>query len=245
MIKQTALASNQLRKFHLNNFAGRQSSHFALLIDKNYVKKRTVLDIGGGIGAFAKELKLKSNMNVIVMDSDEESVEICKKMTGDIVSIDAIIGDALNPPPMDNIGIVSFNLILHHLVGKDELETKELQKKALTHWHKKAEYIFINEYVYDSLIMNCSGAIIYKITSNKILSIISSFVGKFVPALRANTLGVGVRFRAHKEWIKLFDECGYEVVDKILAENDYVSTFLRLLLIDEIRTDSFLLKSKL
>jgi SAM-dependent methyltransferase len=242
MEKQSTLNSDQLSKFYLNNFATRQSQHFLFLTKEINIMRMAVLDIGGGIGAFARALKSKSSMEVIVLDSDEEAVRICKEYKSNEIAINAVIGDALNPPRLDDVGIVCFNLILHHLVGKDEAETKELQKKALTYWRDKAQYIFINEYIYDSYILNCSGRIIYLFTSNKILSKIATLVGKFIPTLRANTSGVGVRFRAHKEWVKFFDECGYKVAGKVIADNDYVSPFLRLLLIDKIRTDSFLLK---
>jgi hypothetical protein len=119
--------------------------------------------------------------------------------------------------------------------------TRALQKQALSAWLHKVKYIFVNEYVYQSYLGNVSGRLIYEITKNRFLSFIGSAISKIVPSLRANTFGVGVRFRAHDEWAKLFEEGGFRVVARVYGKDDYFALPRRLLLIRTIRRDSFLL----
>ena len=167
------------------------------------------------------------------------SIEHCRKL--DIDGIEAICANAFAPVISGDEQVVCFNLILHHLIGDDEASTRSLQKAALATWIGKAKYVFVNEYVYDSLVGNSSGRLIYEITRNRFLSTLASLVSKVVPSLKANTFGVGVRFRSHDEWIRLFEESGFTVVAKARGEIERTSLPLRLLLIDEVRRDSFLL----
>ena len=68
------------------------------------------------------------------------------------------------------------------------------------------------------------------------------FIAKLSPSLKANTFGVGVRFRSHKEWCKLFESLGFKVVGTKIGEEEFVSLPRRLLLIKNCRRDSFLLE---
>ena len=88
-----------------------------------------------------------------------------------------------------------------------------------------------------------SGWLIYQITSSSVLSAIGKAVSKIIPSFRANTFGTGVRFRSHDEWEKLFSHAGFKVTSSIVGRNEYVALPLRLLLIKNIRRDSFLLES--
>jgi len=47
---------------------------------------------------------------------------------------------------------------------------------------------------------NLTGKLIYHITSNNFLSKIARSLANFAPSLKANTFGVGVRFRSMNEW---------------------------------------------
>ena len=69
-------------------------------------------------------------------------------------------------------------------------------------------------------------------------------LAKVVPSFKANTFGVGVRFRSHREWSQLFDDAGFEVIDRKFGRPEIVALPLRFLLIKTIRRDSFLLKAK-
>ena len=130
-----------------------------------------------------------------------------------------------------------------HWVGRSEHETYKMQGHALSVWHLTVHAIFVNEYIYESYVINnFSGWLIYQITSNSVLSGLGRFVAKLSPSLKANTFGVGVRFRLHKEWCKMFESLGFKVVGTKTGEEEFVSLLRRLLLIKNCRHDSFLLK---
>lgn len=74
-----------------------------------------------------------------------------------------------------------------------------------------------------------------------LLSLIGSVISKLIPSLRANTFGVGVRFRNREEWIRVFDSAGYIVKSSSLGQSELVSFARKYLLIRQIRRDSFLL----
>ena len=242
VLEQVTLDPNQIEEFYIDIFAEHQVRHFEQLtkfLDAEEIN--LVADIGGGCGYFARELNSKTGLRVRVLDTDQESIETC--LAANNPNVEARIGDALDPKSMNDEDIITFNLILHHLVGRDENETRILQKKAIMAWRGNAKYLFINEYIYDSLVYYVSGRIIFEITKSKFLSNICRFISKIIPSFRANTFGVGVRFRAHNEWVELFEECGFEVVDKVFSEVESTALPLRMLLIRSVRRDSFLLKS--
>ena len=118
-----------------------------------------------------------------------------------------------------------------------------MQGHALSVWHSTVHAVFVNEYIYESYVINnLSGWLIYQITSNSVLSGLSRFIAKFSPSLKANTFGVGVRFRSHKEWCKMFESLGFKVVGTKIGKEEFVSLPRRLLLIKNCRRDSFFLK---
>lgn len=236
---QKILSQDQISAFYHDNFVKTQVESFVKLLSfLETLSLDNVVDIGGGCGYFAKALMDRINSKVSVLDSDIESINICKAG-----GIEAIKGDALNPTIIGDENIVCFNLILHHLIGKNDNETLKMQKHALSVWHSTIGAIFINEYIYESfLIKNFSGWFIYQITRNSILSKLGDYVAKFAPSLKANTFGTGVRFRSHEEWCKIFLSLGFVVVATTIGKQEYVSLPRRLLLIKNCRRDSFLLK---
>ena len=241
--EQVRLNQEQIEEFYTDIFAFDQIVHFKRLTESVPAADfRTVVDIGGGCGYFARELNRKTGLHVRVVDTDRQSIENCRKFNAQ--GVEAHLDDALNPTIRGDEDVICFNLILHHLIGSDEQDTREMQKRALRTWLSKTKFVFVNEYVYDSMIGYASGRLIYEITRSKLLSAIGMLVSKLVPSLRANTFGVGVRFRAHSEWITLFGECGYEVVSKTFGEIEPVSLARRILLINKVRRDSFLLQAK-
>ena len=44
----------------------------------------------------------------------------------------------------------------------------------------------------------------------------ASYGSIVVPSLKANTFGVGVRFRAHGEWLRVFESAGYDVKSSVV-----------------------------
>lgn len=236
MAGQAKLSAEQLEAFYHTDFIDDQVRDFQSMLGQS--EGALVLDIGGGCGFFAKHLTETAGYPMRVMEMDRRSVEACLEQ-----GIDACLGDALAPDIRGDEKIVSFNLILHHLVGKTEAETRALQLKALRAWRGTGARIFVNEYIYQSFVGRVSPRLIYEITSSKVLSAIGALVGKVIPAFRANTFGVGVRFRSHEQWLEFFAEAGFRVVDKCIGNPEPISPPLRLLMIKTIRRDSFLLES--
>ena len=237
--KQITLAQSQIEAFDHEDFHESQANDFIKLTNNNINKNKYVVDVGGGVGYFAKSLNDKTGISVRVIDSNVLSIEKVKKIKNK--NIEGIVGDALNPVIKGDESVICYNQILHHLIGSNEAETRMLQKQALLAWKNTNISIFINEYIYESFVGNLSGRLIYEITSNKFLSTIGAAIGRIIPSLKANTFGVGVRFRAKDEWIKIFEECGFTLSSMSYGEEEYVSIPRRLLLIKQARRDSFLL----
>ena len=170
---------------------------------------------------------------------DPVSIDAAKSL-----GVDAVVGDAMYPVINEDDGVASFNLILHHLVGSSEEETLALQSRAIAAWRVVNAKIFVNEYMYESWFGNFSGSLIFQITKSTILASIGKLVSKVIPSLKANTFGVGVRFRSNQEWKDIFKKTGFVVVDEVRGDKEFISIPRRLLLIREIRRDSFLLVSQ-
>jgi hypothetical protein len=239
--KQIKLAQSQIEAFYVDCFNESQLNDFIKLTSSIKLTNdhNCVVDVGGGVGYFARNLNNKTGASVRVIDSDFPSIKKVNKLENK--NIFGIVGDALNPEIKGDENIVCFNLILHHLVGSNENKTRILQKQALLAWKNTNASIFVNEYIYESFVGYLSGRLIYEITSNRILSAIAAAIGRVIPSLKANTLGIGVRFRANDEWVKLFEECGYTVASMSYGEVEYTAIPLRLLFIKQVRRDSFLL----
>ncbi len=239
LVVQRRLAADQLEEFYHENFVSDQVRDFNALVGA-VGEGRVVVDVGGGCGHLAQKLGEVSGIRTRVIDMDPASVEACTR-----AGVDARLGDALKPEIAGDEAVACFNLILHHLVGRTERETRALQIQALRNWRGRVDAVFVNEYIYESFVPELSGRLIFEITASSVLSFVARQVAKVVPPLRANTFGVGVRFRSRDEWVRLFDEAGYRVVAETTGEPEYISPPLRALMIKIIRRDSFRLEQKL
>jgi hypothetical protein len=238
-VVQKILDKQQIAYFDSKSAVNLQVEHFLILLGGLIPRdSKVILDVGGGRGYFAAKIYESTKCLIRVLDSDENSIDAVNNNNNFVTGV---LGDALYPHVVGDESVVCFNLILHHLIGNNELETRQLQQKGLSVWKDSCEYIFVNEIMYESYLSNFSGRIIYEITKNKILSIFGKIISLFIPSLRANTFGVGVRFRSHEDWVSLFAESGFDIISKISGEKEPVSFFRRLLLIKEMRRDSFLL----
>lgn len=138
--------------------------------------------------------------------------------------------------------MVYFNLILHHLVSPGLTTTLTLQRRALEAWGCRAVSLFVNDYIFHTYLSTLSGRVIYEITSSRLLSALASVVSRVVPSLRANTFGVGVRFRGRDEWVRIFESLGFKGAGFVRVAEETVSPARRLLMIRSCRRDSFLLE---
>jgi SAM-dependent methyltransferase len=234
---QRALSLDQVRAFYHDEFVAEQTLDFVSLVGET--DARVVVDVGGGVGFFASSLAQRGGHKVRVIDLDAGSIAACQER-----GIEVVRGDALDPPIAGDEDIVTFNLILHHLVAGSERATMELQCRALAVWSEQVRAVFVNEYIYDSYIDGLSGRLIYHVTKSRLLSWAAALVARVVPSLRANTFGTGVRFRSRKDWLRLFASAGYEVMSSVQGKAENVSMSRRLLLIKDIRRDSFLLRPR-
>jgi hypothetical protein len=237
---QIVLGKEELKEFYHECFVDDQAKDFLALQRVPADKIGKVVDIGGGCGFFAKKIMDLGITDVLVMDTDDNSVRTCGEK-----GVKAEISDALSPRIQGDEAIVCFNLILHHLIGSSEAMTLDAQKRALSAWRGRGVSLFVNEYVYEGFINEKSSAkLIWCITSSKLLSIIGKFVSWFIPSLKANTFGFGVRFRTKSDWERIFSATGYEVAGYSRGVDEEISLARRLLLIKSRRRDSFLLREK-
>ena len=236
---QHKLSSKQVSEFYHDDFVVDQVRHFQEMGLDILAANRVVVDVGGGCGYFCRALKQELGLVTRVIDVDPVSVDSSLRL-----GVDAILGDALQSVCRNDEGVICFNLILHHLVANSDANTQSLQILALTNWKKEGIKIFVNEYIYDSFIGDISAVLIYLVTKNKILSFVADKISKFIPSLRANTFGVGVRFRSADKWRRVFSLAGFKVEAEVRGRSEFVSLPRRFLLIRDIRRDSFLLSLK-
>lgn len=235
-LSQHILSAEQVAEFYHDEFVRDQVTDFTALT-KAVDRSGVVVDIGGGVGFFAERAHADLGCAVRVIEMDPESVARCLAK-----GVPAVLGDALAPPISGDEACICFNLILHHLVGQDEARTRGLQVGALKAWAQRGVPIFVNEYIYESFVSRISGRIIYEITSSRFLSTLAELASRVLPALRANTFGVGVRFRSHDEWRELFNEAGFVAETSRIGAEEKVRLPLRLLMIRTIRRDSYILR---
>lgn len=235
-LHQRKLSSSQVEAFHYSGFVTDQVADFALIVPTSD-ELAVVVDVGGGCGYFAKALGEAQGLSTRVIDTDIPSVRIAQG-----AGVEAEIGNALAPTFRGDEGVACFNLVLHHLVGSTHSQTRALQEQALAVWRGHCRYLFVHEYVYESYFGDLSGWMIFTITSSRILSGLALIVATLFPSLRANTFGVGVRFRSHDSWLRLFNRLGYEVVGAETGRCDRVTLPQRILAIRYIRRDSFCLQ---
>jgi hypothetical protein len=238
---QVVLSKDSIIEFYHDQFVTDQVKSFTVLLDREIAHGNVVVDVGGGYGYFAKAIRDGLGASVRVIDSDVQSVEHCRRN-----GLDAEIGDALAISPRGDEAIVCFNLILHHLVGRSARDTRSMQTKAISDWNSSSAKVFVNEYIYESPgIDGISAWLIWAVTSSKVLSLAGRAISTIVPSLRANTFGVGVRFRTAGQWIALFRSAGYEVVGHSRGQDEPVSLARKVLLIKHCRRDSFLLRRRI
>lgn len=111
---QITLPQTQIEPFYHDHFVESQVEDFIKLTNTDFdPASGIVLDVGGGCGFFSKALQDRVAFKVRVLDTDKRSIAECRQ-----AGLKCSYGDALNPVAMGDEGLICFNLILHHLVGK-------------------------------------------------------------------------------------------------------------------------------
>ena len=239
--EQRLLDEARVAAFHHDEFVTTQVGDFTQLMGDSVGRKARVVDIGGGVGHFASAIASHLGCRAQVVDVDPESVRQAR-----LRGVDAELGDALTTRAADGADIATMNLILHHLVGPGFGATMALQEKALSNLVRPGgpARLFVNEYIYESFAINGYGAsMIYGVTSSRVLSGVAGAVASVVPSLRANTFGVGVRFRSRVDWLSLFARAGWRVTREKRGPAETISLPRRLAFaLRSIRRDSFVLE---
>ena len=217
MIEQRILKRKALDAFDTNEGVAEQIAHFKLCYEYNRDSKFTLLDIGGGGGYFISALQREyPNMRATILDLDNLAIEKAASN-----GLNGIVGSVLNPPSQltsQKFDVICFNLVLHHIIATKDSDTRKLQSLALFNARAISSVggsIFIHEICYEGRFFSgSSSAIIFHILTNALLSKMTLFISKYVPSLKANTLGVGVRYRAYDAWVKLIKLSGYNIAQE-------------------------------
>lgn len=231
---QRLLEQEQLREFAHDGFVERQVQDFTDICE---VRDGLVTDVGGGCGIFASALARKlPDVKLHVIDLDGNAVASCRE-----AGIQADQVDLLRYMPKPDERVACFNLVLHHLVGTTLDQTRRLQLAALRGWRRSGTVLFVNEYAYDSWLGDMGARLMYSALSSPRLAKTCRWIATKVPSLKANSLGVGVRFRSRSSWVRLFREAGFETVGYARGDDEKIRRPLGLLF-RSIRRDSFVLK---
>ncbi len=239
--KQRELASHQVSEFYHDDFVTAQVKDFRRLVRRPDSVAAKVVDIGGGVGYFADALGQQLGFDVTVLDMDTKSLEIARSK-----GLRAELGDALSTRAADDAQVVSFNLVLHHLVTGSWRSTLQMQQGALRNQLSNSgeKRLFVNEYVYESYVLTEFAAwLIFTVTSSRMLSRVASIFARLMPTLRANTFGVGVCFHSDRAWRRLFDAAGWTVEAVLEGEQEGISAPRRIALaLRKCRRNSYILK---
>jgi len=167
------------------------------------------LDIGGGNGIFCdKVLGTFPQSNAVLLDNSEYLISLNKRSERKKIVCDSVenIDKLFQGEEFD---VVFLNLVLHHFVGNSYQSTYKNVRDTLLRLKpllSSGGYVYIHEDFYNGLIFDgLPSYLIFTLTSNKMFS-------GFTRKLGANTGGVGVCFRSKKQWGKIINECGYNII---------------------------------
>src|SRR5690348_14282712 len=110
---QKVLSVEQVEAFHHDSFVQDQVRQFISMVDVPPGKRLVIVDVGGGIGAFAHRMQSQTPHELRVIDLDKASLLKCEK-----VGVKCTIVNALAPSMTGDEDVATFNMMLHHLVGK-------------------------------------------------------------------------------------------------------------------------------
>lgn len=167
------------------------------------------LDVGGGIGRYAKLVCDKvPGCRMVVLDKSELAAESFVRDE----RLELCCQDYFEYNPDQRYDFVLFKTVLHHFVGDDERETTALQKRALDkalRLLRPGGLLLIEENFYQGALGgDLPGRLIYAVTRSRRLEELARRLG-------ANSAGEGVRFRSLRSWNKLLAEQGFLVYSAV------------------------------
>ena len=192
------------------------------MIYKEYLKKiiykneLKIIDLGGGSGCFANDVKLFFDRKNI--KTDITVIDYCEyiewKNFKNINFVKRSIFDELDHIKNESIDIIFINDVLHHLVYDSYKKSRIAQRKLFRLVFaklKKGGYFFIGERCCQNpIIKDFSSPIIYYLTSSK-----RKLIRRMSKKIGANSAGVGVCFLSSKLWCKIANQSGFIIIDKI------------------------------
>ncbi len=166
------------------------------------------IDVGGGNGVFCdKLLETFPKSKGVLIDNSEYLINLNKENPRKTIICDSVenINKLL---PDEKFDVIFLNLVLHHFIGNSYKISRSIVENTLNNLYPLLSdrgLLYIMEDVYNGkYIDGLASYLIFSITSIKAL-------GGITRRLGANTGGVGVCFRSRKQWLSLFDKCGYKV----------------------------------
>jgi hypothetical protein len=168
-----------------------------------------LLDLGGGNGRFAdlvlsnypgaRATVLDNARTLLARNSEHPRKTLLYASAAELDEVD------VEPPDL-----ITINWVLHHLVSdsharsvRNMMDTLGACVRALTGRGR----ISVFEDLYDGILLDgLPSRLIFLLTSSRALS---GLVGR----MGANTAGVGVCFRSHRQWKRLFMNAGLELLE--------------------------------
>jgi SAM-dependent methyltransferase len=199
--------------------------------------KRSILDIGGGGGAFAKYCKsIFPDADVCIVDPSKELLQ-----KQNIRGIKCVVGSLPDNLNVDSAyRYVAMKVVLHHVVGSSIRESKDLVRRSIQAAKSKLDekgYIFIRELYYESyLIPTLTRTMIFYLLrfQNRL---------KFKIPHDDFLAGLEVCFYTRKEIESLIRECNLEIVESLHDEYD-PGAGGRVMLLKKRGTASYILRPK-
>lgn len=167
------------------------------------------LDIGGGNGVFCdKVLAAFPQASAVLLDNSEYLVALNEIRENKTIVCDSVenVTALFQDKKFD---VIFLNLVLHHFVGNSYQATYQNVVNTLNNLKpllSENGVVYIMEDIYNGLIFDSLPSfLIFTLTSSKKMA-------KITKRLGANTAGTGVCFRSEKQWKRIIDKCGYEII---------------------------------
>lgn len=173
-----------------------------------------ILDIGGGAGYFANEIKAFYNQNntnasVNVIDNCQYNEWL---LFDNVNFIAESAFTALDKFPDSSVDICFLNMILHHLTTDTYKKTRKSQQELLEMIYKKIKpdgYVCITEcYNQNPIIRGFSTPVAYLLSSIEL-----PILKKIAKKIGVGVTGAAVCFLSNESWEKLFSKIGFKIID--------------------------------
>lgn len=180
-------------------------TQFVAKLTKDYQLKHG-LDVGGGIGTFAKAI-CELNNGVEFIDVVDPSIQAHANFVNHQRTslIKGTMNNIHNPKYYE---FITINLVCHHIISSTSKDTLDAQIKFLrdaSSLLKDDGLLFVEENIYESLLFkDLCGRLIYELTSLRMIA-------KATRKLGANTAGEGVCFHSDDVWRAIFNDAGFKV----------------------------------